>query len=371
MEKDKAAKKSAKEEKAKEKVDKKKDKKDKKKSGKHPSKADKKKATDATGSSSAERVRELIVLDGRVTNDWVKLFENDRLKDGSRIRVVQASWMETSVAVYSDAGCMMSIAPIRESEGKVTRPNWLGVKPDFLLIRNQVRGPTPASDNRNTLYGLMMAGVPAINTLQSEYMNLERPIMYGVLREIQKRVGADKFPLIPINFYSSHTQMAITPDMPAVMKVSHAHAGMGKIKLDETAAFRDMATVLALNNNYCTSEPFIDAEYGLRVQKIGNHYRVYKKVYTGSGWKSQFGGSDLQLIEINDRYKLWVDECAKAFGGMDLLAVDALKAKDGQEYIIELNGTAIGLTPGYEAEDTEHIHQLTLERMNSLFCADE
>lgn len=48
--------------------------------------------------------------------------------------------------------------------------------------------------------------------------------------------------------------MAITPDMPAVMKVSHAHAGMGKIKLDETAAFRDMATVLALNNNYCTSE---------------------------------------------------------------------------------------------------------------------
>jgi hypothetical protein len=27
-----------------------------------------------------------------------------RLKDGSRIRVVQASWMETSVAVYSDAG---------------------------------------------------------------------------------------------------------------------------------------------------------------------------------------------------------------------------------------------------------------------------
>jgi hypothetical protein len=121
--------------------------------------------------------------------------------------------------------------------------------------------------------------------------------------------------------------MAITPDMPAVMKVSHAHAGMGKIKLDESAAFRDMATVLALNNNYCTSEvssspllfricirvcacvhsqilhhpqPFIDAEYGLRVQKIGNHYRVYKKVYTGSGWKSQFGGSDLQLIELND-----------------------------------------------------------------------
>ncbi len=47
---------------------------------------------------------------------------------------------------------------------------WGGQNTDFLLVRNQVRGPTPASDNRNTLYGLMMAGVPAINTLQSEYM---------------------------------------------------------------------------------------------------------------------------------------------------------------------------------------------------------
>jgi len=262
----------------------------------------------------------------------------------------------------------MSIAPIRESEGKITRPAFLGVKPDFLLIRNQVRGPTPASDNRNVLYGLMMAGVPSINTLHSEYMNLERPIMYSVLSEIRQRLGFEKFPLIPLNYYSSHNTMAISPDMPAVIKVSHAHAGMGKIKVDDSSTFRDMSTVLALHHDYCTAEPFIDAEHGLRVQKIGNHYRVYKKVYTGSGWKSQFGGSDLQLIELTDRYKLWADECAKAFGGMDLLAVDALKAKNGQEYIIELNGTAIGLTPSYENEDTEHIHQLVLERMNSIFC---
>lgn len=27
-----------------------------------------------------------------------------RLRDGTRLRVVQASWMETAVAVYADAG---------------------------------------------------------------------------------------------------------------------------------------------------------------------------------------------------------------------------------------------------------------------------
>lgn len=31
---------------------------------------------------------------------------------------------------------------------------------DFLLARNQVRGPEPASDRRNVLYGLLMARVP-------------------------------------------------------------------------------------------------------------------------------------------------------------------------------------------------------------------
>lgn len=54
---------------------------------------------------------------------------------------------------------MLSIAPVRESEGKIVRPQTLGVKPDFILVRNQPRGPTPGSDKRNILYGLMSAGV--------------------------------------------------------------------------------------------------------------------------------------------------------------------------------------------------------------------
>ncbi len=48
----------------------------------------------------------------------------------------------------------------------------------------------------------MHAGIPAMNSLASEYMNLERPIMFGALKEIKQRVGKDKFPLIDQNFYS-------------------------------------------------------------------------------------------------------------------------------------------------------------------------
>ena len=78
---------------------------------------------------------------------------------------------------------------------------------------------------------------------------------------------------------------------------------------------------MALHTDYCTAEPYIEPEYGLRVQ------RVYKKVFTGSGilqlnitnvegWKSQFGGADLQVIPLTDEFKLWADECSKCFGGM-------------------------------------------------------
>jgi len=312
-------------------------------------------------------VRQLVVIDGDIMHDWVEMFKGKTLPDGSTIRVVQASWIETGVTVYNEGGCMMRIAPVRESEGQIKRPDSLTVKPDFLLVRNQVRGPTPNSDKRNVLYGLMNANIPSINTLQSLYMDLERPVTYGALREIEKRVGHDKFPLISHNFYSGSNEMVISPQLPCVVKISHAHRGMGKAKIADSEAFRDISTVVALHDDYLSAEPFVDSDYGIRVQKIGNHYRVMKKMFTGSGWKSQFGGSSLFEIPLEEKYKLWADECAKCFGGMDLLAVDALHGKDGKDYILELNGSAIGLLPDKWMEDSIFVRDLTLERMGTTF----
>lgn len=37
------------------------------------------------------------------------------------------------------------------------------------------------------------------------------------------------------------------------------------------------------------------------------------------------------------RYKLWADESSQLFGGLDMLAVQVIQAKDGQEYIIDVS----------------------------------
>jgi len=37
------------------------------------------------------------------------------------------------------------------------------------------------------------------------------------------------------------------------------------------------------------------------------------------------------------RYRLWADECSQLFGGLDVLAIQAVQAKDGREYIIDVS----------------------------------
>jgi hypothetical protein len=68
-------------------------------------------------------------------------------------------------------------------------------------------------------------------------------------------------------------------------------------------------------------------------------------VFTGSGWKSHFGGADLQVVPLTDELKRWADLAALSHGGSDMLAVDAVVDCDGNKFIIEVNGTAIGIQP--------------------------
>jgi len=77
-------------------------------------------------------------------------------------------------------------------------------------------------------------------------------------------------------------------------------------------------------------------------------------------------------MEVTEQYKLWIDECSQLFGGLDICALDLLHSeKEGRDYILELNDTAIGLVHKYEKEDMLHIRDIVLMRMKEAFPDEE
>lgn len=75
----------------------------------------------------------------------------------------------------------------------------------------------------------------------------------------------------------------------------------------------------------------------------------------------------LEQIQMPDRYKIWLDEVASMFGGLDICALEMIVARDGREYIIEVNDCALSLMGDTQEEDRRHIAELVTQRMQVLF----
>jgi hypothetical protein len=142
--------------------------------------------------------------------DWPAIFAGCRLRDGRPIRVIQAGWDQLVVTADSPAmsattPALVHLRPKADGKGGGT------VKPDYLLIRNEVRGGTYTEDWRGALFGLMFAGIPSVNSLESIYSFLERPIVQAELNKTQRRLGIERFPVIAQSYFA---QVRKTPSWP-------------------------------------------------------------------------------------------------------------------------------------------------------------
>ncbi|OXU20083.1 hypothetical protein TSAR_005954, partial [Trichomalopsis sarcophagae] len=153
------------------------------------------------------------------------------------------------------------------------------------------------------------------------------------------------------------------PRYPVVVKLGHAHGGTGKARAENSQEFLDLASLAALTDNYCTAEPYIDTKYDVHVQKIGNNYKAFMRKSISGNWKSNTGSAMLEQLAVTERHRSWVDHVAQLFGGLDICAIELLVGKDGKEYIIEVNDSALSLMGDSQEEDRRHIADLVTAKM--------
>jgi len=302
--------------------------------------------------------------------DWPSMFSGVTLQDGRGIRVIQAGWEDISVHAdtYSSAHlCVDVVKPAKTASHPESQRFPATIKPSFVLVRNEVK--TPFMDGRSKLDGLLFADVPAANSLESILLFCERPAVMGQLHRLNRRLG-DEFPVVPQHFASSHRSFMYGYTFPAVVKVGSAHAGVGKMKIMDHHQMSDFRSILAMTpDEHCFAEPFIIGSCDLRIQKIGQKYRAFRRMGISGEWKTNTGTAVMEEVECTARWRGWAAAAAEMFGGLDILAVDAIVEEGtGKEFILEVNGTSVGLHPDVAEQDNRCIMELVLSRMNDTLC---
>eukprot|EP01113_Clastostelium_recurvatum_P024610 TRINITY_DN2937_c1_g1_i2.p1 TRINITY_DN2937_c1_g1~~TRINITY_DN2937_c1_g1_i2.p1 ORF type:complete len:375 (-),score=106.16 TRINITY_DN2937_c1_g1_i2:25-1149(-) len=316
-------------------------------------------------------VKTLLVI-GSQKIDFHAIFKDQKLSfDGEPIRVEQAPWELISVTSYSDSGAVVTIDPHPNPIPFTNQGTRRTVTVDFVLFRGGTRG-TFHQDFRNLLLALMYVNVPSINSLQAFYDCQEKPLLYRKLLQVQKRLGTLEFPLIPQTFHPDHKAMYFLPEFPVVVKVGTASGGVGKMKLMDQSQWNDFRGLVSQGNTYVTSEPYIEWDYDIRIQKIGAHYRAMKRIVASkeSGWKSNDSACVKdEDVPVTPEYRRWIDEACAALD-LDIAAIDAVySSKQGRYYILEINGSSIGLAARHAQEDAAHIRDLVMHRMDTLFSS--
>ncbi|RWS08060.1 Synapsin-like protein, partial [Dinothrombium tinctorium] len=145
----------------------------------------------------------------------------------------------------------------------------------------------------------------------------------------------------------------------------HAHGGQGKMKIDNPSDFHDIVSIVACSKTFATIEPYVEAKCDIHIQKIGNNYKAFMRKSISGNWKANIGSAMLEQCHVTEKYKKWLDDVSEIFGGLDIVTVEAVLSKDGNEYIYEITGSQMTLMGETQEEDRRLIAELVCNKMNT------
>ena len=158
----------------------------------------------ASSGKDPNKAKIILVIDDNLT-DWSKYFRGKKVND-IEIRIEQAEFNELHLVSMPRGDVVVEIHAQRGGQ-MVQRY----LKPDMVLIRQHVLNDQPGrlanDDNRRLVVGLDTSGMPAVNSLAAIYNFADRGWVYSNLLKIQRRVGAERFPLIEKSFYANYQEL--------------------------------------------------------------------------------------------------------------------------------------------------------------------
>ena len=160
--------------------------------------------------------------------------------------------------------------------------------------------------------------------------------------------------------------MKIPSNFPCIVKIGHAHQGLGKIKVENALDFQDITSIVSISNSYSTTEPYIDSKCDIHIQKIGDSYKAFQRKSISGNWKANIGSAMLEQIPMNERYKFWIDEVSKMFGGLHICEIQAVVHTDTlKEYIIDVVDSAMTLFGEQQEGDRRLIAELCIDTLTT------
>jgi len=287
--------------------------------------------------------RTLLVIENRNT-DWAKLFSDKRVHGVSPIKVEQVTFEEISVTANSDGMCQCAV---RGTRGEKERR----ILPEFVLIRQK---PITEHD-RNILLGFKMAGLPSTNSLHSLYNFLHAPWVLAQLSRIQARVGKEQFPTIPTVMLPNAQSLRRYRDLPATVISGNRHDARLRVRSREQ--IEDIIPILQQTKEYLLVEPMIKSVYELHIIRLGGIYKVFVRTTAGNELV-------VERVELNDKYKLWIDAVGELFGGLDIAGVRAIHTQDGKDIIMSIESSWLQLETSSKADDENLIAEVVKQKMD-------